>query len=80
MARYQTQVDFRVVNHGTIAMVTPVTEAAKRWVQNNLDRSCLQYLGAAFAVEPRYLGTILEGISEVGLDFDNDDPAPKRRR
>lgn len=62
----QTSTDFDVHNHGSIALLFPMTEAAHDWVAENLPEDIMT-LGAGIAIEPRYLGDILEGIVNAGL-------------
>lgn len=61
--------DFMVANHGSIFLLQPVTEAAQQWIEEHLpdDR---QTIGNAVAVEHRYIGAIVEGIEEDGLEVE----------
>lgn len=58
--------DFFFVNHGSIHLLTPLTEAAKEWVAVNLPEDA-QYFGKSVAIEPRYSQNILDGIADEGL-------------
>jgi hypothetical protein len=58
--------DFIVTDHGTIALLTPITDAAKQWVEDHLPED-RQTFGDSVVVEPRYLLDILHGINEEGL-------------
>lgn len=50
-----------LVFHGSIALVTPLTEPATIWVRQHLEHEeCLYWCGA-LVVEPRYLGPIVAG-------------------
>ena len=60
--------DVKISNHGSIIMVAPITEAARAWVDENLVLEGWQWLGAGFACEPRYLDTLVEGMTEAGLE------------
>lgn len=60
--------DFRVANHGSIALVTPQTAAARAWVDEHLPEDHLTF-GGGVVVEPRYLDDILEGITVDGLSL-----------
>lgn len=58
--------DFRTSGWGSsVILITPVSDAAEAWVEQNVQTD--QWLGGAFAVEPRYAGAILEGAAAEGL-------------
>lgn len=58
--------DFAVVDHGTIALLQPLTEEATEWVDLHLPDDAPR-LGEAIAVEHRYINDILVGIEHDGL-------------
>jgi hypothetical protein len=58
--------DFTFNDHGSIAILTPLTEAAKDWVAVHLPDNALTF-GGGVVIEPRYVDHILEGIDEDGL-------------
>ncbi len=58
--------DFRILNAGSLIMLTPVTAAAREWVEAHLPHHAQQW-GGAVAIEPRYIGPILDGIMDEGL-------------
>lgn len=58
--------DFQIVNHGSICTVTPLTEAAQSWWNDNVDPDAMQ-IGGGYAVEPRYAGDIIDGVIEEGM-------------
>lgn len=51
---------------GTIVLLTPNTSCGELWLDENLDPSGLRF-GSSYAVEPRYVGPIIEGACEDGL-------------
>ena len=57
--------DFTVRNEGSLFMVTPVSQSAKDWVQENVSEA--QWMGGAFAVEARYIADLTRGMLEAGL-------------
>lgn len=60
--------DFSFANHGSIALLTPRSKAAKAWIDENVEQNDeTQYWGTSICIEPRYCGAILEGIMEAGL-------------
>jgi hypothetical protein len=59
-------IDFYFANHGSITVLTPLTEAAQVWVFEHLPDDA-RMLGNGIVIEPRYAGPILEGLTEDGL-------------
>ena len=60
--------DITIVNHGTLAMVHALTKRAKFWLQDNVGTESWQWFGNAVAVEPRYVGDLVDGMVESGLE------------
>lgn len=60
----RTSPDARVENHGTIFLVRALTESALAWLEAHTDG---QWLGNGLAVEPRYVGALVEGLREHGF-------------
>jgi hypothetical protein len=58
--------DFRLDNHGSIYLLTPLTPAADDWVNEHLPDD-LTTFGPGIAVEHRYIAPIVEGIIDDGL-------------
>lgn len=59
--------DFRVLNAGSIYVVTPLNEDARAWVEENVSDDRVSF-GRGFAVEPRYVENLLEGIAAAGFE------------
>ena len=60
--------DFRVENHFTIFLLTPLTPAAQSWVQEHLpDESHRMEFAGSIVVEHRYIGDIVRGAMSDGL-------------
>ena len=59
--------DVTLVFHGSIALITPLTEPATTWVRDNLEHEEALYWCGALVVEPRYLGPIVAGPADDGL-------------
>lgn len=59
--------DFLFADHGSITVLTPVTEDAQRWVDCYLPED-VQHFGKGVVIEPRYVAPILEGIVTAGLE------------
>ena len=62
-----TESDFVVENHGTIFLLQPLTPAANSWIEENLPEDA-QRLGAAVAVEHRFITDIVRGAIADGLE------------
>lgn len=60
--------DFIAVNHGSIIMLTPVSDLAKSWVHDHLDEDAMWH-GRSVVIEPRYWHAIWQGIRNDGLTF-----------
>jgi hypothetical protein len=58
--------DFYCVNHGSIFVLTPLTEAAQAWVSENLPEDAPTW-GNSIVVEHRYIGEIVAGLTADGL-------------
>ena len=59
--------DYRVENHGSLALVYPISQDAKNWIDENVS-SDSQWFGGGLAVEPRYLGDLVDGMRAAGLE------------
>jgi len=57
--------DISIVNHGSIVTVRPLTHAATQWLQDNTDG---MWFGGALVVEPRYVGDLVAGMVEEGME------------
>jgi hypothetical protein len=61
--------DFTVRNEGSIVLLTPRTDAAHEWVDENIGQdNGYQALWPTVVIEPRYLEPILTGIRDAGLE------------
>lgn len=58
--------DFEVSDWGTIVLVTPLTDEARQWVDDNVYTEPWQWMGGGFACEPRMVEALLEGIEVDG--------------
>src|SRR5947207_2260181 len=66
--------DFRVTYHGTITTITPLSDACREWVEENVEIEAWQRFGNSIAIEPRYVDHLAEAMIEEGLVMENDDP------
>lgn len=61
--------DFRVDDHGSICILTPLSPECKEWTDENVGNDETQYWGKnGIVVEPRYIGAIIEGLTEAGFN------------
>jgi hypothetical protein len=60
--------DFSLTNHGSIFTFRPLTDAARDWLEENLDEDAPWWAGAV-AVEPRYAYDLVAGIQADGLNI-----------
>lgn len=61
--------DFVVMNHGSIVTLTPTSKAAHEWIAEYIPETSMRWGGCSIAVEPRFVGDIVEGITESGLSL-----------
>ena len=59
--------DFAVDNHGSIVTITPLTDAARDWLDEHVQAESWQWLGVSLAVDRRYSGDLVDGIANAGL-------------
>ena len=55
-----------VYDLGSICLLRPVTDAAREWLDENVDPDA-QWLGAAVAIELRYVAPIVDAMQDEGL-------------
>lgn len=59
--------DVRIHDAGSVVMVEPVTPAAHDWVTDHVTLEPWQWMGGAFACEPRLLGGLIQWMQNDGL-------------
>lgn len=59
--------DIIVSDHGSVVMVAPITQDAQTWVAQNVELEPWAWMGGAFAVEPRFLDNLIDGMQGDGL-------------
>jgi hypothetical protein len=60
--------DFNFEPHGSLALLRPLTEAARIWIEDNVSREGFQPYWPTVIVESRYCGDLLAGIADAGLE------------
>jgi len=64
--------DFRLTYHGTITTITPLSDACREWVEENVASEPRQRFGNSIAVEPRYVEHLAEAMIEEGFVVEGD--------
>ena len=58
--------EFTVADHGSIVLITPTTDECRIFLEDHVDEEA-QWFGHALVVEPRYVGSLIEGLIEWGF-------------
>lgn len=58
--------DFLLVDHGSISTLKPLTPEAEAWIDEHIDPEAMM-MGTAIVIEHRYVGDIVEGLTNDGL-------------
>lgn len=58
--------DFLMMNHGSIVILEPKTDAAEDWMLANLPEDAPAWGRKGVAIEARYVGDILAGLFADG--------------
>lgn len=61
-----SKLDVDVSNEGSIFLVTPCTQAARDWIEENVGGET-QWFGKALVVEHRYIQDLVIGMQHAGL-------------
>jgi hypothetical protein len=59
--------DLHVANHGSIFLLSPVTEAGENWIIEHIPEDAMTF-GNAIVVEHRYIEAIVAGALADGLE------------
>jgi hypothetical protein len=60
--------DIRINNHGSIVILTGVSDAGIDWLEASLDPDAQRWGVNGWVVEPRYVDDILDGAHDDGLE------------
>ena len=71
-AQSDPQADFRITYHGTITTITPLSDACREWVEDNVEIEPWQRFGNSIAIEPRYVEQLADAMIEEGLVMEED--------
>lgn len=64
-----TDKDFLLVDHGSIAIITPQSTIAKTWVESFISDDA-QWFGNGFVVEHRYVDDIVDRLLELDMSIE----------
>jgi hypothetical protein len=59
--------DVIVINHGSVVLLQPNTQAARDWFAEHLSHPETQRWGNSVVCEPRYVEDIVDGMTNDGL-------------
>ena len=59
--------DFQFEDHGSVCLVRPLNDAARQWLDDNVESEGWQWIGGALACEPRLLPNLADGIEADGF-------------
>lgn len=63
--------DFDLANSGSLVGLTPLSPAAREWMQENVSAESWQYMGATLWIDGRMAEAIVEGIQNDGMTIDS---------
>lgn len=63
-------VDVFARNEGSVVLIQPLTQAAKDWLQDNVESEPWQWLGSNLVVDHRFADGLLRGMTGDGLDVE----------
>jgi len=63
----EPEYDFDVRLDGFNALVTPLSDSAKEWMEEHVESESYQWFGPALYVKSRYIGDLIDGI--LAADF-----------
>lgn len=61
--------DLTITNHGSIILLRGETPAGQDWLSEHIDSEAQGWCGA-IVVEPRYIGAIINGAINDGLEVE----------
>lgn len=60
--------DLTVDNHGSLCVLTPVSDAGREWVAEHIPDDAMTWGAEGIVVEPRYIKDIVLGAINDGLE------------
>ncbi len=62
-----SEVDFRVYNDGSVSILTPMTDVARAWTEENVYFESWQTMGDGIGIDLRFLADLLGSILNAGF-------------
>ena len=56
----------------TVKLLIPLTKVAKDWMKKNINCESWQRIGGGIGIETRFIGDIVEALSNAGLKIEKD--------
>lgn len=61
--------DIAIAAHGSVVLVTPLTDTARAWIDDYVDVPSWAWLGPSFACEPRLVADLTEALQDAGFEL-----------
>jgi hypothetical protein len=61
--------DVQISFHGSVVGLTPLTDTAKTWIDDNCETEGWQWLGSTLYIDTRYAGDVQAGMENDGLEI-----------
>lgn len=62
--------DLMVANHGSIFILTPVSDAGREWIGDHIPDEAMTWGAEGIVVEHRYIEAIISGAVADGLEVE----------
>lgn len=62
--------DFDLYDHGTIALLTPLSETASEWIDEHIGEDAMRWGLCSIVIEPRDVQNVLDAISAERMTVD----------
>lgn len=66
-ARFAAPADFRLDDHGSVAILIPNNDAAEDWIAENIGSEAPHWGSSGVVIERRYVADIVAGIQDAGF-------------
>ena len=60
--------DFLIDDQGTIVRLTPLSDGARQWLEDNVEAEPWQWLGRSLCIDHRYADDLISGAVADGLE------------
>ncbi len=61
--------DFRISDHGSVIGITPLSDLARAWIDENVASEPWQWRGGVLCIEPRCARDLVAGIAAEGFEI-----------